>query len=77
MEDVIAAKLKGKIAAETASAIMDAFRRLAPDIRKSITLDYGGEFARHGLIRDAFKISTWFCDAYASWQKGAAKNING
>jgi transposase, IS30 family len=74
---VIAAKLSGKTAAETASAIMDIFRRLAPDIRKSITFDNGGEFARHGLIRDAFKISTWFCDAYASWQKGAVENMNG
>ena len=22
-------------------------------------------------------ISTWFCDAYASWQKGVVKNMNG
>ena len=22
-------------------------------------------------------MSTWFCDAYASWQKGAAENMNG
>ena len=74
---VIAAKLSGKTAAETARAIMDVFRRLDPDIRKSITFDNGGEFAGHGLIRDAFKMATWFCDAYASWQKGAVENMNG
>lgn len=22
-------------------------------------------------------MATWFCDAYASWQKGAVENING
>jgi len=44
----------GKAAAETARAIMDVFRRLAPDIRKSTTFDNGGEFAGHGLIRDPF-----------------------
>lgn len=22
-------------------------------------------------------MATWFCDAYASWQKGAAENLNG
>ncbi|MBL4748661.1 MAG: IS30 family transposase [Magnetovibrio sp.] len=22
-------------------------------------------------------MSTWFCDAYASWQKGAVENFNG
>jgi len=74
---VIAAKLSGKTAAETASAIIDVFRRLAPDIRKSITFDNGSEFARHGLIRDALNMTTWFCDAYASWQKGAVENMNG
>lgn len=74
---VIAAKLSGKTAAETAAAIMSVFQRLAPDIRKSITFDNGGEFAKHGLIRDAFNMTTWFCDAYASWQKGAVENMNG
>jgi len=73
---VIAAKLSGKTAAETAEAIMNAFRRLAPDIRKSITFDNGPEFARHTLLRDALNLSTWFCDAYASWQKGAVENMN-
>ncbi len=70
---VIAAKLSGK----TAKAIMDVFWQLAPDVRKSITFDNGGEFAGHSLIRDAFKMATWFCDAYASWQKGAVENMNG
>ena len=74
---VIAAKLSGKTAAETATAIMNVFRRLDPELRKSITFDNGGEFAMHGLIRDAFKMATWFCDAYASWQKGAVENMNG
>jgi transposase, IS30 family len=37
----------------------------------------GGEFAKHGLIRDALNMTTWFCDAYASWQKGAVENMNG
>jgi len=71
---VIATKLSGKTAAETAGAIIDIFRRLNPEIRKSITFDNGGEFAKHKLIKKACKVSTWFCDAYASWQKGAVEN---
>jgi IS30 family transposase len=55
---VIATKLSGKTAAETARTIMDVVRRLAPDIRKSITFDNGGEFAGHSLIHDAFYLST-------------------
>jgi len=54
---VIAAKLNGKTAFETAGVIMDVFRRLAQNIRKSITFDNGGEFAKHGLIRDALNMT--------------------
>ena len=27
--------------------------------------------ARHTVLGDALSMTTWFCDAYASWQKGA------
>ena len=73
----IAAKLAGKTAAETAGAIMEIFQRLDPGLRKSITFDRGPEFAKHSLIAEAMHLSTWFCDAYASWQKGAVENFNG
>ena len=29
------------------------------------------------LERDALEMTTWFCDAYASWQKGGVENANG
>jgi len=74
---VIATKLNGKTAAETAQKIIDIFKRLNPNIRKSITFDNGGEFAKHSLIKQACNMTTWFCDAYASWQKGAVENANG
>lgn len=74
---VIIARLKSKQAEETARVIMDIFRQLDPRLRRSITFDNGTEFARHTLIREALKMATWFCDAYASWQKGAVENING
>jgi IS30 family transposase len=38
---------------------------------------YGGEFAQHSLLKDALKMATYFCDAYASWQKGGIENANG
>jgi len=73
----IIARLKSKNAADTAKTIMDIFRQLDPDLRRSITFDNGMEFARHGLIKEALNMTTWFCDAYASWQKGGVENING
>lgn len=72
----IVARLAGKTAAETAQAIMDVFAKLDPDLRRSITFDNGTEFARHSLIAQALNMATWFCDAYASWQKGTVENTN-
>src|ERR1700752_4539095 len=34
-------------------------------------------FAQHVLLRTMRAMTTWFCDAYASWQKGGVENANG
>jgi IS30 family transposase len=73
----LAARLTGKGAAETACAIMAIFRRLDPGPRQSITSGNDTAFARHTLLRQALEMATWFCDAYASWQKGGIGNANG
>ena len=73
----LAAKLAGKSAAETAAMLMAVFKRLAPELKGSITFDNGSEFARHGLLASVSGMTTWFCDAYASWQKGSVENTNG
>jgi len=74
---VLAARLAGKSAAETVAIMMAVFRRLDPRLRASITFDNDTAFARHGLLASACAMATWFCDAYASWQKGAVENANG
>ena len=73
----IIARLKSKNARDTAKVIMEIFRQLDPALRRSITFDNGTEFARHSLLKEAMGMATWFCDAYASWQKGAVENMNG
>ncbi len=74
---VLAARLAGKSAAETVAIMMAVFRRLDPRLRASITFDNDTAFARHGLLASACAMTTWFCDAYASWRKGAVENANG
>src|SRR3954464_10496142 len=74
---VLAARLAGKSAAETVAVLMAVFRRLDPRLRASITFDNDTAFARHGLLASACAMTTWFRDAYASWQKGAVENANG
>jgi IS30 family transposase len=66
----LAAGLAGKTAAETISVILAVFA-------KSITFDNDTAFAKHALLRTVRAMTTWFCDAYASWQKGGVENANG
>lgn len=70
-----------KCADKTAEATMQAIREtvtsLPQDLFKTMTFDNGTEGARHMDIRDDYNIATYFCDPYASWQKGGVENING
>ena len=70
-------RLAGKTAGETVAAMMAAFRRLDPRMRGSVTFDNDTCFARHMLLRGMLSATTYFCDAYASWQKGGVENANG
>jgi IS30 family transposase len=73
----LAARLTGKTAAETISVMLAVFDRINPKLRRSITFDNDTAFAQHGLLRSMRDMTTWFCDAYASWQKGGIENANG
>ena len=73
----LAARLAGKTAAETISVMLAVFARVDPALRKSITFDNDTAFAQHSLLRTRRAMTTWFCDAYASWQKGGVENANG
>jgi IS30 family transposase len=44
--------------------------------RKTITLDNGGEFAAHEKL-NKINCKAFFCDPYASWQKGGLEHANG
>lgn len=70
-------KLAGRTAAETISSIQTAFKALEKGMRKSMTFDNDQGFALHGNLTQMFGMKTWFCDAYASWQKGGVENTNG
>lgn len=74
---VLAARLAGESAAETVAIMMAVFRRLDPRLRASVIFDNDTALARHGLLASACAMTTWFCDAHASWQKGAVENANG
>ena len=50
--------------------MLAVFARIEPALRKSITFDNDTAFAQHALLRTMRAMTTWFCDAYASWRKG-------
>lgn len=72
-----AIKLSSKTAEETVQKLIAFFKALPNHLRKSITFDNGLEFARHMDLRKALGMETYFCDTYASWQKGGIENMNG
>ena len=57
--------------------MMAVFGRLTAPMRGSITFDNDTAFARHALLRGMLSATTYFCDAYAAWQKGGVENANG
>ena len=68
----LAARLVGKIAAETIAVMLAVFARIEPTLRRSITFDNDTAFAQHVRLKTMCAMTTWFCDAYASWQTGGA-----
>ena len=62
-------------AAEPISVMLAVFARIEPALRKSITFDNDAAFAQHALLRTMRAMTTWFCDAYASWQKGGVETM--
>lgn len=73
---VLIQRLSNGTAEETEQALMRSIESLPLSIWKSITFDNGGEGARHGTLHSLFNIRTFFCDPFASWQKGGVENTN-
>lgn len=69
-------KLESKKAEENESSIVETIESFPHYWFKSITRDNGRENARHEETLDDFGVPTYFCDAYASWQKGGIENLN-
>lgn len=52
-------------------------QKLPKKALKSLTLDNGGEFSDHEQWFQELGLPSFFCDPYASWQKGGVENTNG
>lgn len=74
---VCSTPLSSKRSDHTAEKMIKMLRCLPRKARKTMTLDNGGEFAQHKKLFDSLDINSFFCDPYASWQKGSVEHANG
>jgi IS30 family transposase len=60
------------------AAIVDTFKKLPPDCRKTLTADRGKEFEQWKAIEAELPGTTvYFCDPARPQQKGTVENLNG
>jgi len=64
-------------AATTAAYLTSMLEPIPPNLRKSLTIDNGTEFALHYRLTDQLGIDTFFCDTHSPWQKGGIENAIG
>lgn len=53
------------------------FKRIEPQLRKTLTLDQGKENSQHKQLSDNIKIDVFFCHPHSPWEKGTCENTNG
>ena len=69
-------KLPDKTAEEHENAVITSIESLPIELWKTITRDNGMENVKHCQTLEIFGIQSYFCDNYASWQKGGVENTN-
>ena len=72
----VAARAPSKAAGPMVELIGALLGWLPPELRRTVTFDNGTEFARHYELHH-LDVETFFCDAYAPWQKGGVENAIG
>jgi IS30 family transposase len=53
------------------------FKRIEPQLRKSLTLDQGKENSEHKQLSENLNIAVYFCHPSSPWEKGTCENTNG
>ena len=69
-------KLENKSAEETKEALLKTAESIPRELFHSMTFDNGTEGTKHTILREYYGIDTYFCDPFASWQKGGVENMN-
>lgn len=68
---------EGYSAEAVAGAFVEAFEAIPANLRRSLTLDQGSEWAQWRTLAATYGLDVWFCDPHSPWQRGAIENFNG
>jgi IS30 family transposase len=73
---IFLAKPKNRQATRIQNRLADWFKIMPPNLRRTLTLDNGTEFAHHYKLNGTLAMKTYFCDPHSPWQKGGIENMN-
>jgi len=71
------AKLSNLQSATTIDACQSCLKKLPARLRRSVTFDNGSEFSQYAQLTKRLRLSVYFAEPYAAWQRGSNENLNG
>jgi IS30 family transposase len=66
-----------KHAKKVRQAMCGRLQQVPPELRQTMTLDNGSEFAEYEQLESTLEMEVFFTDPHAPWQKGTNENTNG
>lgn len=74
---VIISKPRNLTAKEKSKILINRFKVLPKQARRTMTYDNGKEAATHGTVTGIIGMKFFFAKTYSSWQRGTNENRNG
>ena len=74
---LLAAKIEAKLSEAVNRASYQLFQSIPPNLRRTLTLDNGKEFAGYEDLSRWTGMAIYFTKPYAAWQRGTNENTNG
>jgi IS30 family transposase len=67
----------GHTAQNVGDALIAAYSKLPPSLRRTLTWDQGNEMFHHARVEAEARIAIYFADPHSPWQRGSNENANG
>jgi IS30 family transposase len=74
---VVLLPVTSKNATRVRRAMCGRLQQLPPELRQTMTLDNGSEFADYELLESMLDMEVFFTDPHSPWQRGTDENTNG